>query len=333
MSKQKQTVQQAKDLLTLCLAKAIDEALTAKMGPFWFSRFLEDDQEQEVAFRIARNGQNSIRDLDLQALLKILRYRDNYAQAVLVYYEFLNFNDPYEAHTRQRQIRSLLDRLITDFRNQIEAHNRVADIERNMRRRDEARLYGYQEALNDMVKLSGIFANVGSNEVRGYHRQIQRLAQTPGRTHRPRRPLVIVVSAVVLVAALVCLLSFINITPKYTPAASTTGNVYYRPGEPAKLGNQLSIQPIHVYYDNGTIVAQCYIHNGMNRVAKNIYVNDLTLYNQEGAICTASFGELSGLKLRRDHSDLWTFVFTADCISNYGADLTQISPRYSITCN
>jgi SLAP domain-containing protein len=333
MGSQKQTVQEAKDLLTLCLARAIDEALTAKKGPFWFSQFLADDQAQEPAFRIARNNQNSVRDFDLQALLKILRYRENYAQIVLVHYDFLNFNDPYDTHTKQRQIRALLDRLITDFRNQIEAHSRVADIERSRSRQDDSRLYGYQEALNDMAKLSGIFAVVRDDAGHSYHKQLQRLAEKPRRSRRMRLFTILCGSAAVVAAGIFLAFTLLNTTPTYTPKAPTTGNVYYNPAEPKRINNQVSVQPVHVYYENGTVVAQCYIHNGMGRTVKNMKVDQLILSDSKGRICAASFGALQDATLRRNSALLWTFVFNGDTVLRTDGDLSGLQTEYILTCN
>ena len=84
----KLSAQQAKDLLALCLANGIQRALSQQIGPFWFLEFARIDQQEEEKKRITRPGQSSVNDLDLQALLKILRYREDYTDRILTFYGF-----------------------------------------------------------------------------------------------------------------------------------------------------------------------------------------------------------------------------------------------------
>ena len=86
MQKWGQIAHEAKDILTVCLAKSIDTALTAQLGNNWFFQFAQDDAREKVNNRITKIGQTSVRDLDLQALLKFLRYRASLSQQVLTYY-------------------------------------------------------------------------------------------------------------------------------------------------------------------------------------------------------------------------------------------------------
>lgn len=315
--------QQAKDLLTLCLADAIHQALSAQVGPFWFLEFARTDQEEEEKRRITRPGQSSINDLDLQALLKILRYRDSYADRILEFYGFLNPKDPYAMQAQKRQLRSLLDRLITDFRNQIEAHTRVSDIQKG----NDQRLYGYREALEDMVKLSGIFQNVADRNGKSYHAQIKELS-TPKK--KSKLPLLLsIVIGCALVAGIVSAIIFWPEapaqTPKKTPEAPTTGNVYYNTGNAHFDPGTLTLQPKHVYYDGNEIVAVCFVLNGTDATVSNIHVEKFILYDhQNRKICAAAFGEIKDMVLEPNQYAEWTFRFPAATVLDPEADLTAL---------
>ena len=54
MQESKRAAQQAKDLLSVCVAKAIDQAMYAVRGPQWFAAFYQEDQLQERP--ILKNG-------------------------------------------------------------------------------------------------------------------------------------------------------------------------------------------------------------------------------------------------------------------------------------
>ena len=103
MHNAKQIALQAKDLLTVCLAKAIDTALTEKLGEHWFTEFCREDA-QDPKYAIVNKGQNGTGDMDLQALLKILRRRERFAEQVLQYYGFINRDDPFAQDTRRQQL-------------------------------------------------------------------------------------------------------------------------------------------------------------------------------------------------------------------------------------
>lgn len=322
MGREKQSAQQAKDLLTLCLAKAIQESLCARLGPSWFYLFLQDDRAQDPKFQIARNGQTSIRDMDLQALLKILRYRDSYADHVFAYYGF-DTGDAFTDQTKKRQIRSLLDRLITDYRNSIEAHSRVADIE------DEPdRIYGYREALQDMLKLSGIFKLVC--DVRGvsYHSQIEELC-------KPKRTALwlSLAGAVVLVIGIVLAIVLLSggEAPEEPTEPPTTGNVFYNPNNVVFDDDDLGIRPMHVYYDGDTLVAKCFVLNGFDKTIHSIHVDKLVITDDRTGqvLAQASFGELEGLSLAPQSYGEWTFVFPAETVLEEDGNLESLLFEFS----
>ena len=317
----KQAAQQAKDLLTLCLAKAIQDSLTAELSPHWFNAFLRDDKTRDPKFQIARNGQTTIRDLDLQALLKILRYRDQYSDRVFAHFGCITGTDPFADQTKKRQIRSLLDRLITDFRNGIEAHSRVADIEQG----DAGRIYGYKEALQDMEKLSGIFGTVCDKQGVSYHSRICDLS-------KPRKKfwwLLIPVAAIAIaVAGYFLLPGLLNQTAEPT---IPTGNVYYS-ANPDPIPGKLRIRATHVYYEDGALVAKCRVMNGTDESVYRIRVDKLLIYDKDdNLIAAAGFGEIEGMVLSANSYSEWIFRFPPETVKISDADLRAIHVNGSLT--
>ena len=110
---------EAKDILTVCLAKAIDQALTAENGYDWFQEFASKEVNSPKEHRITRRDQTSTKDMDMQALLKILYFREEEANKVYAYYGIFADRDEAAAQNQKRQLSQLLNRLINDFRNQI----------------------------------------------------------------------------------------------------------------------------------------------------------------------------------------------------------------------
>ena len=333
MSQEKQIAQQAKDLLTLCLAKAIDQSLCAQLSPYWFNAFMADDQAQETKFQSARNGQTSIRDLDLQALLKILRYRERFSNLVLSYYGLAAGNDPFADQTRQRQIRSLLDRLITDFRNSIEAHTRVADIEQEHSGEDN-RIYGYREALQDMCKLASLFPNVCDSNGKSYYKQIEKLC-------KPKRHLLWLIS--IPAAAVIALVLWLALKPSAEPEpiekpavqtqedlGPTTGNVFYSPSNKGFEADELTIRPKHVYYQDGMLIAHCYVLNGTQSTLREIDIGYLGIRDaNDDLVAEANFGILEDLSLAAGTYGEWTFYFPADTVANKNGQLDYLHLEFS----
>ncbi len=105
-------------------------------------------------------------------------------------------------------------------------------------------------------------------------------------------------------------------------------NVFYNPNNTAYDANALSIKPGRVYYDGDTLIAECFVINGFAHNVYGITVKELTFSNKDGLIATAGFGELQGLDLAPYTNTVWTFRFSADCIEQMNADLTD-----TLTCN
>ena len=321
MQNWRQIASEAKDLLTVCLAKAINTAMTAQVGSHWFADFAEEEAPKNDTVRITQPGQSSTGDLDLQALLKILRYRESYADRILSFYGFITA-DEYAAKNQKRQLRSLLDRLITEFRNQMEAHVRVADIEKSFRQQPAQGLYGYQEALQDMEKLAGIFQQVRDSSGVSYYDRICQLRNAkPGKKKRlwliPAG-----IAAALVIAAGVWLLATPPRTQTAETPAPTTGNVFYNPDNAVFTEGKVTILPMHVYYEGDQVVAKCFVLNGTDKTAENIRVDGLIFLNGDEAICAGQFGLLEDMTLQPHTYEEWIFVFPEELVERWNGDFT-----------
>ena len=154
---------QIKDLLTVCLAKSIDKALAERYGAQWFEAFSKEDAKSEKP--ILYPDQISIYSCDTQALFKILRHREHYTHEVLTCFGFLRGDSAPDTAAKKKQFSRLMERLITDFRNSMEAHIPAYAIEGET----DGALYTYADAITDMLKLAVIFrATVDENGLSYY---------------------------------------------------------------------------------------------------------------------------------------------------------------------
>ena len=294
---------EAKDVMTVCLAKVIDRALTEVAGVQWFAQFAEADA-REKGNRITKPFQKTVYDLDLQGLLKFMRFRKQWAAAVLNFYGFYNGMDAFAAEGQNRQLDGLLERLINDFRNHIEAHSRAADIDSRLSGQPVERLYGHQEAYNDMVRLVRIFSKdpVGKT----YYKRIV------GLTSR-KKPVIFITAAVL---AVVVAVTAVLLIPKE--------NVYYNDAAPALLAQQVTLQPVEVAYDGGALVAVCYVVNGTDARISDVQVYSLQLEVAGTVIAAADFGVLEGLELGAGETALWKFRFPDNTVTVPDADLEAV---------
>lgn len=92
--------------------------------------------------------------------------------------------------------------------------------------------------------------------------------------------------------------------------------------------NAISVKPRYVYWENGELVAECFVINGFSHNVFNIDVKSISFSNSSGLIASGSgFGVLSGVTLPPFTNIVWTFRFSPDTVVNYGADLSRL------TCN
>ena len=286
----------AKDLLTICLARAIDMAMTARQGENWFADFAEDDLHQKVNNRITKSHQRTVYDLDLQAVLKILRYRTEMANAVLTYHGFYSGLDEFSAQGQTLQLNNLLDRLINDFRNRIAAHNRAADIEKELSGEEFERIYGYEEAYQDMLKLSRIFPNSCDADGVAYCRRMADLAT------KKKKLLTRIIAGAAALALTVALLFWL--VPK----------IAHPLPEPEFDAGDLCVQIADLFYDDGELVALCYINNGINKTVSNIDVFEFKIYNNGELVASADFGVLEGSVVRFGETIQWAFRFPKEAL-------------------
>lgn len=97
--------------------------------------------------------------------------------------------------------------------------------------------------------------------------------------------------------------------------------------------NAISVRPKHVYWENGKLVAKCFVVNGFNHPVFNINVKKLSFSNKDGLIAEGVFGKLNGVTLQPYTHIEWTFTFSADCIAKYGADITSLIYNSSVENN
>ena len=311
MENWRQITHEAKDILTVCLAKAIDAAMTTQQGNCWFADFAEADGHQKVNNRITKTGQTSVRDLDLQALLKFLRYRNELTEQVLKHNHFFDGLDSFAAEAQMRQLYGLLDRLINDFRNRIEAHHRAADIEKELSGQSVDRIYGYEEAYQDMVKLAGVFSEVKDSHGNSYHSRLMALAS------KKNKLLTWIVGAVAAFALTVGLLLWLIST--FQPDRQT----------PVLERGEVTVQLLDCYYEKDhSIVAVCYVNNGMPNQITDIHINQILLGTPDHVVATADFGVLPKITLDPGESIEWVFRFPENTVTDFEYNLKEAECGY-----
>ena len=298
MYRWRQIAHEAKDLLTVCLAKAIDQPMTARYGSQWFAAFVQEDLHAKVSNRIAKAGQVSVQELDLQALLKFLRYRGEMANQVLGYYGFFAGLDPFSTEQQLRQLNDLLDRLIHDFRNRIEAHSRASDLEKELSGEQMNRIYGYEEAVQDMIKLASIFPTVTDRQNVPYCKRIEGLTK---QKKRKFPTLAVVLAAVILVAGLA-----------FGVTAFLSRNIYK--SSPTMVQGVASIQAVEIRYEGSEIVAVCRIFNGTAKEISNITVTDFQLTSGGQTLAQAQFGLTQDAVVAPGGTLDWQFRFPANTV-------------------
>ncbi len=95
--------------------------------------------------------------------------------------------------------------------------------------------------------------------------------------------------------------------------------------------NAVSIKPRYVYWENGQLVAECFVINGFPHTVGNINVKALEIYNESVLIASGGFGELQGLVLPSGYHGVWKFVFSADCVAAPNAALQTLTLQYNVS--
>lgn len=320
MQNWKHVAHETKDLLTVCLAKAIDTALTAQMGQGWFTTFAEADAKEKMNLRITKPGQQAVQDMDLQALLKFLRFRTAHTDVVLSYHGFFNGLDAIAIDAQKHQLTQLLDRLMVDFRNRIEAHSRAADIEQEISGNGLNRIYGYEEAVQDMLRLARLFPTVRDTKGVPYCRRIEALAK-PKKKLRWLPIVATLAAAAVAIGGMAWWLNSNN--------NGDTSNVFYDDSDPVYTPDKVTVQPIHVYYDGDSLVMECYINNGTSDIIHELSISRLTLSRDGSVLAAAQFGVLNleskQLTISPQSSIIWRFTFYTDTVLKQNASLDNLT--------
>ena len=315
MQNWRQIASEAKDLLTVCLAKAINTAMTAQVGSHWFADFAEEEAPKNDTVRITQPGQSSTGDLDLQALLKILRFRETIADHVLTHYGIFTELDEFTAQNQKRQLSKLLERLTKDFRNGIEAHTRSEDVEKRLDGGIVDAIYGDRQAFDDMCVLIRLFDKVTDKRGRSYASQ---LIDLPKRKKRQKFLMIAGAAVLAILAGL-----FVLLQPK-TPA-----NVYQSQRTPTVKQGEVTIQPIYVHYDGVKLTAECYVINGTDQTISDIDVYSLYITEGSRDIAAANFGILEGVTLAPGESVKWEFTFPKSTVFIRDAYLPDLQLRFS----
>lgn len=120
--------------------------------------------------------------------------------------------------------------------------------------------------------------------------------------------------------------------PPVTQAPTDDSNNYFfNENNNGIDANAVSIKPRYVYWENGQLVAECFVINGFPHTVGNINVKTLKIYNESGLIASGGFGELQGLVLPSGYHGVWKFVFSADCVATPNAALQTLTLQYNVS--
>lgn len=169
-----------------------------------------------------------------------------------------------------------------------------------------------------------------------------------------KKKLIVIICATLALAVTLCACQDTNVsvpTPTQTPTTSATDDTTTPVPDPEPVPTPVSdpfinetnyvnasvgsvtILPKHVYWEDGKLVAVCFICNGTENTIYNLEVESLAFNGNTGALANGAFGLCQGLSLAPMTHTEWTFTFGEDCVAQYGADLsrlnTQSSTRYS----
>ena len=90
------------------------------------------------------------------------------------------------------------------------------------------------------------------------------------------------------------------------------------------LPDAVNICPYHVRYENGKVVAECYVINGYKHAIYNVNVHDLVLSTgTDGCFARGSFGVIgNGGSIPAGSYIRWRFIFTGNSVLKANANLT-----------
>lgn len=122
--------------------------------------------------------------------------------------------------------------------------------------------------------------------------------------------------------------------PPVTEAPTADPNNYfYNDTNNAMDVNCVSIKPRYVYWQDGMLVAECFVINGFSHTIGNISVDKLAIYNNDGLIADGMFGQLQDLVLEAHHYVVWTFYFAPDSVEQPNAALQTLGTEATVSNN
>ena len=97
-----------------------------------------------------------------------------------------------------------------------------------------------------------------------------------------------------------------------TPIAPDTSNKYSNANNYSKYlyDGKITIAPKNLYYSGSTLIAECFVVNGMNSSISNVDVTNFQLSNSSGTFAQGRFGVVNNGRAIKAHSYItWTFRF------------------------
>lgn len=117
------------------------------------------------------------------------------------------------------------------------------------------------------------------------------------------------------------------------PETEQGQNIYFNPTNSNYTPDQLTVQPFSVYWENGKLVAKCFVVNGFSTSATSIEIKKLIISNRDGVIAEGTFGKIDGLDSLPAYSNMiCTFTFENDAVKVYNADLTYLQVDFWTGC-
>lgn len=165
---------QISEQLHLCMVKAIDAALTNRSGKDWFEKFKDIDSKSEKP--ILEKHYTSVHSMDMQSCFKFFKFGEDYAKIVFEYYGNNFYMQNQDAQMAEKQLMYLLNNLMNNVRNEVYAHASASMIE-NGAASVRYSVYGYNEAVNDMIKFASFFKQVTDNDGISYYEKMLSMAR------------------------------------------------------------------------------------------------------------------------------------------------------------
>ena len=348
----KLTASNVQDLLTVCLARALDESLTSRVGQNWFLQLKEEEAGYDNVKKIIHDKTN-VWELDFQALVKILYYRRTWSEQVLDHYGKGNCVTQAQPGAQVKESKFLRDlySLMVDYRNALSAHTSAGSVNSKLTNKKDgsSEYYTYADAIHCMVRVAKVFDTVKDERGKSYYDQIVKLSED----QKKKSPSAAVIAAVCIVLAAAAIAAVFIITGKRSSGmvnesetansvtaeetkAHEKNNEYYDENAKVPEKGKLTVKPYHVYWDkDGGLIAECYIINGYDYDVSNITIGKVTVSNADGVIASASFKKLEGFVLGSNKKADMPIGLNPDTVKAPGADLSDLTwdcePVYDIS--